>query len=108
MRRPAAKKTPPTDSRRTWVPVERTAYGIVRVMKGRHEGRLGYYDDDASRGVAIVYLDGAPAWGQAYECIYRSWLRKATPREERRYADLSENEVAVARTRKLLRDHMKG
>jgi hypothetical protein len=85
--------------------VEQTAYGVVRVMKGRHKGRLGLYDDDASRNVAIVYLDNAPAWSDGWECINRKWLKRATPTEGQQYAALSYNEVAVARGKKRRREH---
>jgi hypothetical protein len=33
-------------------------YGLVRIVRGRHKGKLGYYDDDEN-GYALVYL-GAP------------------------------------------------
>jgi hypothetical protein len=33
-------------------------YGVVRIVRGRHRGQLGYYDDDED-GYALVYL-GAP------------------------------------------------
>lgn len=33
-------------------------YGVVRVISGRHKGKIGYYDDDADAGrSAIVYFE---------------------------------------------------
>lgn len=32
-------------------------YGIVRVIKGRHKGKVGWYDDDETPKKAIVYFD---------------------------------------------------
>jgi hypothetical protein len=38
--------------------VEREDYGVVRVTKGPHKGRVGYYDNDSDDGRrAIVYFD---------------------------------------------------
>lgn len=34
-------------------------YGVVRVIRGRHKGKIGYYDDDADGRHAIVYF-GTP------------------------------------------------
>ncbi len=92
---------------RTWKPVEWTEYGPVLVMKGRFKGRLALYDDDASRNIAIVYLSGAPAFSEGWEYVYRKWLKRATPAEERRYAAESYNDIAVARARRKQRENVK-
>ena len=48
--------------------IERGDYGPVRIRKGRHAGKLGYYDDDldgeARVAKAIVYL------GEPFESDY--------------------------------------
>ena len=49
--------------------IERGDYGPVRIRKGRHKGKLGYYDDDdlgseRRSGKAIVYL------GEPFESDY--------------------------------------
>jgi hypothetical protein len=36
----------------------RLGYGVVRIIRGRHKGTIGYYDDDEG-GSAVVYL-GTP------------------------------------------------
>ena len=54
--------------------IESGDWGPVRVTGGRHRGKLGYYDDDASEKTAIVYL-GAITDG--YTLIRRSCLDKA-------------------------------
>lgn len=32
-------------------------YGSVEVIRGRHKGKVGYYDDTLGLRTAIVYLD---------------------------------------------------
>ena len=54
--------------------VERGNYGPVRIRKGRHKGKLGYYDDDfggeGRAAKAIVYL------GEPFESDYILVSRK--------------------------------
>jgi hypothetical protein len=54
--------------------VERGDYGPVRIRKGRHKGKLGYYDDDLDgeerAATAIVYL------GEPFESDYILVSRK--------------------------------
>ena len=55
--------------------IERGDYGPVRIRKGRHKGKLGYYDDDdlgseRRSGKAIVYL------GEPFESDYILVSRK--------------------------------
>lgn len=39
-------------------------YGSVIVFKGRHKGKIGYYDDDSDCDKALVYL------GEPFKCPY--------------------------------------
>ena len=53
--------------------VREGAYGAVRVMRGLHAGRVGYYDDEADvPGQAVVYF-GEP-FTDGYYAIWRKWL----------------------------------
>ncbi len=36
--------------------VQEGDYGMVEVIKGKHKGKIGYYDDVADNGKAIVYF----------------------------------------------------
>jgi len=48
-------------------------YGPIVVCKGKHKGRVGYYDDDEG-DLGIVYF-GTP-FDSEYVLIRRSWLKK--------------------------------
>jgi len=39
--------------------VRKGEYGPVLVVKGKHKGRVGYYDDDDDSGCAFVFFDDA-------------------------------------------------
>lgn len=39
--------------------VDKGNYGTVIILKGRYEGVVGYYDDDISDTVALVYVGTA-------------------------------------------------
>jgi hypothetical protein len=77
--------------------VELGDYGVVRVVRGRHKGKIGYYDDDCSEvGVghyAIIYF-GAP-FASPYFLVRHSSLEPCAepfaPLEEflRAYPDLA-------------------
>lgn len=72
------------------------AYGVVRVLRGRHKGKLGYYDnetDDGNRG--IVYF-GTPL-GLDYVHVWLKWLRNATAAERRRFEAEHLNDLAYRR-----------
>jgi hypothetical protein len=80
-------------------------YGVVAVVKGRHKGRLGYYDDEGdSAAWAVVYLDGAPPYASPYVLIYRRWLRVVTRAQSARWELLSFNDIALARWHKANRE----
>ena len=80
------------------------AYGVVAVLKGRHKGRLGYYDNDSDMGKsAIVYLDGAPV-GPDYVLIFKKWLRDATQTEKRQWETQHLNQLAYYRAVRKLGD----
>ncbi len=36
--------------------VQEGDFGMVEVIKGHHKGKIGYYDDVADNGKAIVYF----------------------------------------------------
>jgi len=74
----------------------RLTYGVVHVLRGRHKGRLGYYDnetDDGNRG--IVYF--GPPLGLDYVHVWLKWLRNATAAERRRFEAQHLNELAYRR-----------
>ncbi len=48
------------------------AYGPVEVVRGRLQGRIGYYDDDDTDERAVVY-PGTPFI--SYELLPHAWLR---------------------------------
>lgn len=48
--------------------VEPEDYGIVKVISGKHAGRIGYYDDDEGDDLAII-LFGAHT-DYTIECAY--------------------------------------
>lgn len=52
-------------------------YGVVRIVRGRYKGRLGYYDDDEN-GCAIVYL-GAPFASPSVLVRHRSLVPSDEP-----------------------------
>ena len=80
--------------------VHQGEYGIVVATRGPHAGRVGYYDDDELRGVAIVYFEGEPLL-TPYVLVKRAALRSATPTEAKAWrrtrADSREN-AALAGT----------
>ena len=39
--------------------VEKENYGTVIILKGKYKGVVGYYDDDISETVALVYVGTA-------------------------------------------------
>lgn len=52
---------------------EEGEYGIVRVIKGPHKGRVGLYDNDADQpGRAVVYF-GIP-FVEGHNLVWRKWL----------------------------------
>ena len=57
--------------------VDKENYGTVIILKGRHKGVVGYYDDDLSDTMALVYV-GAALFQKGLE-IKREHL-KATPK----------------------------
>ena len=62
------------------VSVERGDYGVVRILRGSHKGKLAYYDDDLGTdtrpGKAVVYI-GEP-FESDYVLIRRTDLEKVT------------------------------
>ena len=53
--------------------MEEGMYGPVRVTKGTHKGKIGYYDDDGDRpGEAVVYF-GVP-FLTVHNLIWLKWL----------------------------------
>lgn len=51
--------------------IEKGRYGPVLCLRGRHRGRVGYYDNDEGNG-AIVYF-GVP-FEDEYVIVPYSWL----------------------------------
>ena len=50
-------------------------YGeIVKVVKGKHKGRIGYYDDDEGEKDAYVYWGDVVSVLDAYDVIKKSYL----------------------------------
>lgn len=71
-------------------------YGVVRVLDGRHRGKLGYYDNETDDGRrAIVYF--GPPLGLDFARIWLGWLRQATAAERRRFEVTHMNELAYRR-----------
>jgi len=60
------------------MPVQEGDYGMVEVIKGKHTGKIGYYDDVADNGKAIVYF-GRPFESKYYR-IPPSFLIKTEKR----------------------------
>jgi len=58
--------------------VQEGDYGMVEVIKGKHKGKIGYYDDVADNGKAIVYF-GRPFESKYYR-IPPSFLIKTEKR----------------------------
>ena len=58
--------------------VQEGDYGMVEVIKGKHKGKIGYYDDVADDGKAIVYF-GRPFESEYYR-IPHSFLIKTEKR----------------------------
>lgn len=57
-------------------------YGVCVITKGRHAGRVVFYDDDEA-GLCAVYF-GRPVFGQA-TWVRRSSLRPAKAAEVKRF-----------------------
>lgn len=59
-------------------------FGMVKVIKGRHKGKIGEYDDDDTddngKDKAIVYLHGENE--DHYNLIPHSWLKNIEVKEE--------------------------
>ena len=68
---------------------------IVVVTRGRHRGRIGYYDDDEGDDGAIVYF-GPPLLGE-YHVISYSALRYATLSEREQFKVEKLNDIAIRR-----------
>ena len=58
--------------------VQEGDFGMVEVIKGQHKGKIGYYDDVADDGKAIVYF-GRP-FESKYYIISHSCLIKTEKR----------------------------
>ncbi len=71
-------------------------YGVVKVLRGRHLGRLGYYDDDSDDGHRAIVYFGTPL-GPDNVLIWKRWLRQATAAEERSWSTQHLNELAYYR-----------
>lgn len=66
-------------------PVRLHAWGVVQIgAPGNLFGRVGYYDDDEARGMAVVYLEN-PLEADGYYVLPRSSLREVDAKTTRRW-----------------------
>jgi TIR domain len=63
-------------------------WGLVKILGGKHKGKIGYYDDD-DRTKGIVYF-GSPTISPSYEIVAKRYLGKVyTPDLINRYHDIT-------------------
>jgi len=62
--------------------VEEGDYGVVYIEKGKHRGKLGFYDDDDVDGI-IVYP--STPFATDYIIVKRSSVRQATEEEAKEW-----------------------
>lgn len=75
-------------------------WGYVAITRGRHAGRVGFYDDDAERDLLVVYLE--TPWIRPYVLVRRSSVRRATDEEALTFRQTYENDIAHARAKRKL------